>query len=129
MSICNQLPSFTCITSCVRTGKLNVEAAERYGIHGSGRNDIKAGLTVVNKDGETIRPEQAGSEAHLREEHVHTLFCCEAQPTMNSILLTDLCVDQWEDSQCNIKFVKREALLVLKYRRLRHLRAFYSNAK
>ncbi len=45
-------------TFCGRIGKLNVEAAERLGVFDSKRNDIKNGQSVVNKNGETILPEQ-----------------------------------------------------------------------
>lgn len=41
-----------------RIGRLNVEAAEKFGIYGAARNDIKSGLSVTNREGETITPEQ-----------------------------------------------------------------------
>ena len=41
-----------------RIGRLNVDAAEKFGIYGKDRNTVKAGLPVTNKHGVTVVPEQ-----------------------------------------------------------------------
>lgn len=46
-----------------RVGRLNVEAAERLGVYDSKRNDIKNGLSVKNRNGDIIQPEQVANDS------------------------------------------------------------------